>query len=130
MIGNCAITVFAAMVAHEANRHYCRSIGDHSLVEWENAPSWQRNSAIAGAEMIEKNPETTPEQSHESWMALKGAEGWVYGPVKDVEKKEHPCMVPYNELPAVQRLKDQIFGNVVRAILKVAESDNEPKEQA
>ena len=27
------------------------------------------------------------------------ADGWKYGPVKDPEKKEHPCFVPYDDLP-------------------------------
>lgn len=33
------------------------------------------------------------------------------------QKKEHPCFVPYQELPANQRLKDHMFGLVVRAVL-------------
>ena len=33
-------------------------------------------------------------------------------PVKDSEKKEHPCFVRYEELPPAQRYKDTIFGAV------------------
>jgi len=40
-----------------------------------------------------------PEKSHESWMKVKEIDGWKWGPVKDPEKKEHPCMVPFSELP-------------------------------
>jgi len=67
--------------------------------------------------MILENPETTPEQSHEGWLAVKAADGWKYGAVKDPEKKEHPCFVPYNELPQEQQLKDHLYGIVVRAAL-------------
>lgn len=56
----------------------------------------------------------TPEQSHESWFAEKVATGWKYGPVKDPEKREHPCMVSYAELPPVQRQKDHVFVGTVR----------------
>lgn len=34
--------------AHEVNRAYCASIGDHSQPAWEDAPQWQKDSAIAG----------------------------------------------------------------------------------
>lgn len=32
------------------------------------------------------------------------------------EKKQHPCMVPYAELPPEQKAKDSIFVGVVRAM--------------
>lgn len=38
------------------------------------------------------------------------------GPVKDAEKKEHPCIVPYDQLPLDQRMKDYIFAGIVHAI--------------
>jgi hypothetical protein len=58
----------------------------------------------------------TPRQSHEGWLAEKVATGWKYGPVKNPEAKEHPCMVAYEELPTSQRVKDHIFVSVVRAV--------------
>jgi hypothetical protein len=67
--------------------------------------------------MIVSNPETTPEQSHEGWLAEKRATGWKYGPVKNPDTKEHPCFIPYDGLPECQRLKDEMFGLVVRAVL-------------
>lgn len=106
-----------ARVCHEVNRAYCAGMGDHSQVSWEDAPEWQRVSAVAGVQCIINNPSTTPEQSHEGWLAQKVVDGWSYGPVKNVENKEHPCMVPYAELPAEQRVKDYLFGAVVRSLL-------------
>jgi hypothetical protein len=91
-------------------------MGDESQPAWEDALEWQRSSAISGVVAHFTNPRTTPEQSHESWMKEKTATGWKYGPVKDQEKKEHPCMVPYSELPAEQRAKDFIFTAIARAM--------------
>ena len=105
-----------ARVAHEVNRGYCASLGDTSQVAWEDAPEWQRDSAIAGVRQILADPTTTPERSHEGWMAQKAADGWTYGPVKDPVAKTHPCFVPYNELPREQRTKDYLFQAVVRAL--------------
>ena len=98
-----------ARIAHEINRAYCNAIGDHSQVSWEEAPEWQRRSAMVGVAFHIKNPEAPPSASHESWLAEKEREGWKYGPIKDVEAKEHPCFLPYCELPAEQRAKDYLF---------------------
>jgi hypothetical protein len=106
-----------ARVAHEANRGYCIGLGDYSQERWENAPQWQKDSAIAGVEAIIANPALTPEQSHEGWLTQKKDDGWVYGTTKNPDKKTHPCVVPYDELPAEQRVKDALFGAVVRALL-------------
>ncbi|MCF8566895.1 hypothetical protein LLE49_19435 [Alicyclobacillus tolerans] len=97
-----------AALCHEVNRAYCQSIGDNSQPSWNDAPEWQKQSAIAGVKFHMEN-ETTPEQSHESWMKQKIDDGWVYGEVKDPELKTHPCMVPYNQLPQEQRSKDYLF---------------------
>ena len=105
-----------ARIAHEVNRAYCASLGDFSQPRWGDAPQWQKNSAIAGVEFHQANPEATPENSHESWLAEKRADGWKYGPVKDPEKKEHPCFVTYQELPLEQRSKDWLFRGVVHAM--------------
>lgn len=39
-----------AKIAHEANRIYCQTLGDYSQPPWEDAPDWQKNSAIAGVQ--------------------------------------------------------------------------------
>lgn len=103
-----------ARAAHEANRAWCVAHGDNSQPHWEEAPEWQRTSALKGVEgAIAGN---TPRQSHESWLAEKQATGWKHGPVKDPEKKEHPCFVAYDNLPPEQRAKDEVFLGVVRAV--------------
>jgi hypothetical protein len=104
----------AARAAHEANRAYCLALGDTSQPPWDDAPEWQRVSAMKGVEGVWAG--NTPRQSHEGWLAEKVATGWKYGPVKNPEAKEHPCMVAYEELPTSQRVKDHIFVKVVRAV--------------
>lgn len=104
-----------ARVCHEVNRAYCQSLGDLSQPVWEDAPQWQKDSAMLGVKLhTEKN--VGPEASHESWMAQKVAEGWVYGPVKDAEAKMHHCIVPFDMLPPEQQAKDFIFRAVVHAL--------------
>ncbi len=116
----------AAVLAHEINRAYCRGIGDYSHLPWDEAPEWQKTSAIAGVEAMAANPSHTPEQSHEGWLAFKEADGWTYGPVKDPDIKQHPCMVPYNQLPPEQRIKDALFTTAVRTALNVLPVEKGP----
>lgn len=105
-----------ARVCHEANRAYCKALGDDSQVAWENAPEWQRKSAMNGVRLHCEKRFLCAEASHEAWLREKQEAGWVYGPVKDVEKKTHPCMLPYLDLPIEQRTKDFLFGAIVGAL--------------
>jgi hypothetical protein len=113
----------AAKIAHEVNRAYCTSIGDQSQPPWEDAPAWQRHSAIKGItlhwEALADGNILAPSASHESWLAEKIANGWKYGPVKNPETKEHPCCVPYDQLPVEQRTKDFLFGAVAESTFRM-----------
>lgn len=112
----------AARTAHETNRAYCETIGDKSQTSWDDAPEWQRKSAIKGVEFHMAQHASgvapSPSASHDSWLEEKRADGWKFGPVKDPVAKEHPCFVAYDELPVEQRLKDYLFGAVVGAFIK------------
>ena len=96
----------AARTAHEVNRAYCAGLGDHTQVRWEDAPEWQRLSALNGVRGVIKS--NTPEQSHMSWLSEK-----------DVEAKTHPCFVSYGELPAAQQYKDTLYVTTVRGVLGI-----------
>lgn len=108
----------AARAAHEANRAWCLAHGDTSQPSWDDAPDWQRSSCTNGVRGVIAG--NGPRESHQSWLDEKASTGWKYGPVKDPEKREHPCFVPYDELPAEQKAKDGIFVATVRAFLAAA----------
>lgn len=105
-----------ARVAHEVNRGYCEALEDDSQPLWDNAPDWQKDSAVNGVNFHIANPDAGPEHSHNEWLKEKEEAGWKYGEVKDPEKKEHPCFVPYEELPVEQKAKDYIFRSIVHAL--------------
>lgn len=48
--------------------------------------------------------EEIAENVHENWSVGRLADGWVYGPTRDDEKKTTPCLVPYAQL--TEREKD------------------------
>lgn len=109
------IEVIAA-TAHEANRLYCLTLGDKSQPHWEDAPDWQRESACNGVKAHLLHNGMGPRQSHANWLSQKVAEGWAYGETKDAEKKTHPCIKQWEDLPEAQRRKDVIFSDVVESM--------------
>lgn len=106
-----------ARICHEVNRAYCESLGDHSQPPWEEAPEWQRESALAGVKAFLEAGGLSPAKSHALWMEHKLAEGWRWGLKKDEVRKTHPCLVPYDQLSHTQRAKDFIFTGIVRCFL-------------
>jgi hypothetical protein len=116
-----ALAMTIAKVCHEVNRAYCAAIGDNSHLPWAKTPANIKNCAISGVEFRLQNPKCSAEDLHANWVKDKTADGFVFGEVKDLEKKTHPCMVPYEQLPLEQRVKDHLFATVVeqmKGILK------------
>jgi hypothetical protein len=105
-----------ARVCHSLNREICIIDGDYSQKPWAGAAEWQRDSAIKGVEFRLTNPGAPESAQHDAWMADKIADGWVYGEVKDADAKTHPCLVPFEQLPPMQRLKDAVFCAVVDSL--------------
>ncbi len=108
----------AARVAHEVNRVWCEENGDFSQPSWSDAPSWQIESAIQGVRFHLENPSAPDSASHDNWMNHKVSDGWVYGSVKCAIKKEHPCLVPFDDLSMCQQVKDSLFKSVIHSVLR------------
>lgn len=105
-----------ARVCHEVNRAICEAAGDHSQRPWDAAEQWQRDSAIKGVQFALDNPDAAASAQHDAWAADKLADGWRFGETKDADAKTHPCLIPYDDLPFDQRVKDHTFRAVVRAL--------------
>lgn len=111
--------LLTAQVCHEANRGIQLSTGDpNPSPKWDEASYSQKKSAVDGVIAAIKG--ATPEELHLSWCRGKIADGWMYGPVKDETLKQHPCLVPYSELPEDQKLKDFVFSGIVGAFKDAA----------
>jgi len=55
---------------------------------------------VALTELLARN-------AHDIWARQRLAEGWKYGPRRDDGKKEHPCLVPYEDLPKQEKEYDR-----------------------
>ncbi len=45
--------------------------------------------------------------AHENWAKLRMAEGWRYGPYRNDASKEHPGLIPFEELPESEKEYDR-----------------------
>lgn len=105
----------AAKTAHEVNRAYCQGLGDASQPPWDEAPERQRSSVIKSVQDVLCG--IGPRENHHGWLAMKLADGWKRGPVENLEKKEHPHCVLYDNLPPAQRLKDTLLASAIKGVL-------------
>jgi hypothetical protein len=102
-----------ARVLYEVNRAYCTAIGDSVPPPWEQASLEDIEAWANGVEFHMGVPFEPASLGHENWLELRKAQGWVYGPVTDHERKIHSCLVPFDELPAEQKAKDYIAQAIV-----------------
>lgn len=80
--------------------------GDHAIEFAERM--------VQGEEYKQRDQDTCAEPSEKRADAPMGTRD---DPNKDPEKKVHPCMVPYDQLPKEQQVKDAIFVGIVHAML-------------
>ena len=57
-------------------------------------------------EMLELT-EQIAENVHDVWAQQRIAEGWKYGKKRNDERKEHPCLVPYENLTESEKEYDR-----------------------
>ena len=44
---------------------------------------------------------------HEVWAQSRMEQGWTYGEERSDALKQHPCLIPYEELPEVEKAYDR-----------------------
>lgn len=44
---------------------------------------------------------------HEVWANNRIEQGWTYGEIRSDELKHHPCLIPYEDLPEVEKDYDR-----------------------
>lgn len=51
--------------------------------------------------------ETLARHAHAVWERQRLADGWRFGPVRDDARREHPSLVPYEELSEAEKQYDR-----------------------
>jgi hypothetical protein len=124
-----ARAIHAGYLADELRRNPAAK-DNPSLVPWERLPEELRQSnraQAAGArevlaragfalvaadgwaapvELTDDEAQLLARYEHERWMRDLTARGWVYGAVKDPARRQHPALVDYDQLDALDRRRD------------------------
>jgi RyR domain-containing protein len=64
-------------------------------------------SAVSLSHELQDLTELLAKNAHEIWAQQRLADGWRYGPARDDTKKEHPCLIAYDELPEAEKIYDR-----------------------
>lgn len=76
-------------------------------------------SKIDLPEELENLVELLAENAHDNWAKKRIEEGWTYGVMRDDIKKEHPDLVPYNDLPESEKEYDRTMAvETLKIIIK------------
>jgi hypothetical protein len=101
----------------ESNRH----AADHIPIklrslDYDNAPIDPAKKRVE--QFTEDEIELLAQMEHARWCAERSLAGWCYGPGKQVAQKAHPCLVPWNELPPNEKIKDEEQADAIPRILE------------
>ena len=105
-----------ACTAHEAVKAWARTQGDYSHEIWANTSAEHKDGMREGVLARLENPDETTEANHERWLAARLSEGWRYGKERDEWNRISPALVPWEDLPATYRARNEIFMAIVKAL--------------
>ena len=74
-------------------------------VSYEPSPI-DTSTVVLPGDLLELK-ECLAENTHHLWASRRRAEGWSYGPVLDEDRKRHPRLVPYDQLPESEKEYDR-----------------------
>lgn len=64
-------------------------------------------SDIQLSEEMKQLVELIAHNVHDTWAQSRLKEGWTWGPALDGDRKHHPCLVEYDELPETEKEYDR-----------------------
>lgn len=70
-------------------------------------PKPYNTSEIQLSQELMELAEEMAKNVHETWAKARIDEGWKYGPQRDDIHKLHPCLVPYEDLPEIEKEYDR-----------------------
>jgi hypothetical protein len=104
-------------IVYEVNRTIRMCNGQAPIPAFEDAGQAKADSLLKAIIDVWSNChyscDIDGEKQHNNWVYAKLKEGWTYGPVEDFNKKQHPNLVPFEQLPWSEKIKDALFLSVV-----------------
>ena len=73
----------------------------------DDAKSGKRATLEELTSYLDAHIDRLADEEHKGWMAQRARNGWRYGTPRNDTLKLHPLMVPYRDLPDVEKDKDR-----------------------
>lgn len=102
-----------AKIAHETIRSFNLMLGDTDTL-WKDEPEKVKRVYTKHVNFLIDHPDSDPRTVHELWRKYKHGEGWIFGEDKSREEKTHPCLVSYEDLHEIEKMKYYLFLTVVK----------------
>lgn len=100
------------------SKHYLATITTKDMNTYNPKPI--DLSDVELTEDLNELREAIAENAHDVWAAERQAQGWTYGPHRDDDKKETPCMLPYSQLPDSEKKFDRDMAmNTLKLVKKL-----------
>ena len=97
-----------AEALHTVTRLLGRTDGQ-TISTWAELGNEDRLRSAMAINAIMRDSTRTAEELHNLWLQIKVSMGWKYGPVYNLGKLEHPCIISFDRLPTEEKLKDEIW---------------------
>jgi hypothetical protein len=89
-----------------------------TTISGKMSPPWHIVAASLTEDvcMVRERKGMTPTDFHDNWKAKMVEEGFIYGSDFDLEAQTCPFLVPFDELPQVEQMRNTLFVSLVRAL--------------
>lgn len=81
--------------------------------DWNNLTEESKEASVKAFKEIMEGDFQNAEDLHNLWMRIKVDNGWTLGEF-NLEKKTHPCIIPYADLIPSEKAKDEIWWEISR----------------
>ena len=93
-------------------------------------PKTVDTSGIVLSEDLIELTEYLAKNTHDNWANERYEQGWKYGTERSDKLKEHPCLVPYEDLPENEKIFDRKTAlETIKTILALGYSVEVPEEK-
>ncbi|MBR5775779.1 MAG: Ryanodine receptor Ryr, partial [Bacteroidaceae bacterium] len=77
-------------------------------------PQPMDTTAVQLPKELDELVEQMSKNVHEVWAQSRMEQGWAYGEERSDALKQHPCLIPYEELPEEEKAydRDTAFGTL------------------
>lgn len=74
----------------------------------EYRPSPIDTSEVALSPELDQLTERLAQNIHDNWARQRMHDGWRFGQARDDHERQHPCLVPYDDLPESEKEYDRL----------------------